>query len=134
MVQKVRASANATQLAFQLEPVAAQAAPGTIVFDLLGMPVTTAAAHSMSATSIRTALGRTLGNLRGRAGSTASVGGQGSAAGTGALESLEVVWLLSKFNKLFDKPLLDVTKVPNSRWSTLDAVSALLHEAIEGRR
>ncbi|MBX3099571.1 MAG: hypothetical protein KF761_08325 [Salinibacterium sp.] len=133
MVQKVRASANATQLAFQLEPVAAQAVPGTIVFDLLGMPVTTAAAHSMSATSIRTALGKTLGNLPGRAGSTASVGG-GSAAGTGALESLEVVWLLSKFNKLFDKPLLDVTKVPNSRWSTLDAVSALLHEAIEGRR
>ncbi len=96
-------------------------APDTIVFDIRsGMPLTRAAARSMSVTSLRTALGKAVESLPGRGG--APQAGSGTTASP-ALDSLEVVWLLAKLDRLFDKPLVDLTKVRAPHWSTLDAVA-----------
>ncbi|MCB0885135.1 MAG: hypothetical protein KDB34_10405 [Propionibacteriaceae bacterium] len=67
---------------------------------------------------------KALANLR-RAADPAAV------AGTGAtLDSLEVIWLLAKFDKPFGRQLIDVTKVDRRRWSNIGDVAQLVRESI----
>jgi hypothetical protein len=133
MVSINTAVATPTQPESTLGSAAARPDPTAIVFDIQsGMPLTRAAGLSMGLAAVRTALGKAVESLPGRrGGATASILG---SAGTAPLDSLEVVWLLAKFDRLFDKPLLDLTKVPASRWSTIDAVASLVHESMGTRR
>jgi hypothetical protein len=94
------------------------------VFDLHGIPMTMNAARSMTPASVATAMGKALTSLRRKVDPDA-VAGAGSA-----LDSLEVIWLLAKFDKAFGRQLIDVTKVDRSRWSNLDDVAGLVHESI----
>ncbi|GAA4369639.1 hypothetical protein [Agromyces bauzanensis] len=94
------------------------------VFDLYGMPMTVDAARSMTAASVISAMSKALSNLR-RVADPAAIASAGSA-----LDSLEVIWLLAKFDKPFGRQLIDVTKVDRHRWSNLADVAGLVHESI----
>ncbi len=94
------------------------------VFDLYGMPLTVAAARSMTVASVASAMAKALANLR-------RVADPAAVAGTGAtLDSLEVIWLLAKFDKPFGCQLVDVTKVDRRRWSSIADVAQLVRESI----
>lgn len=112
--------------AFEPSPAPAGGMDGE-VFDLFGMPLTINAARSMTAAGIRAAMGKALANLHPGDGSATDAGGAGTA-----LDSLEVIWLLAKFDKPFGRQMIDLTKVERAHWSTLDDVAALVHESIEG--
>jgi hypothetical protein len=116
----------AARPAFDPPPSPATGADGA-VFDLFGMPLTTNAARSMNAAGIRAAMGKALANLHPGDSSVAESGASGAA-----LDSLEVIWLLAKFDKPFGRQMIDLTKVPRTRWSTLDDVAILVRESIEG--
>lgn len=124
MVDMAKQSAAAAQTA----PLRTQApdspAEGGAVFDLYGMPLTTNAARSMSAANVESAMVKALTNLRRK------LDPAGSASAGSALDSLEVIWLLAKFDKPFGRQLVDVTKVDRARWSNLDDVAGLVHESI----
>lgn len=120
-----------------LEPARGSAvamlSPDAVVFDIeSGMPLTRAAARSMGVAAIRSALGKAVESLPGRR-AVVTRSARPAPGAAPALDSLEVVWLLSKFDKLFDKPLLDLTKVSAARWSTVEAVADLVYEAIGAR-
>lgn len=104
-----------------------ETAPDGAVFDLFGMPLTVNAARSMTEAGILAAMGKALANLH-PSDSPAPDIGEGGAA----LDSLEVIWLLAKFDKAFGRQMIDLTKVPRARWSTLDDVAGLLRESIGG--
>lgn len=130
MARNSGAAAAGAQLEFALEPAAAHAAPNNSTFDLhSGMPLTRAAARSMNTAAIRTTLVKALEALRERSAPTPTDAFTDSV-GAALLDSLEVVWLKAKFDQFFDKPLVDLTKVPETRWSTLDALADLLHESM----
>lgn len=94
------------------------------VFDLYGMPLTVAAARSMTVASVASAMAKALANLR-------RIADPAAVAGTGAtLDSLEVIWLLAKFDKPFGRQLIDVTKVDRRRWSNIADVAELVRESI----
>ena len=134
MVRNSTAATPPEPLEFGLGSTAARLDPTALVFDIqFGLPLTQAAARSMSVAAVSTALGKVVESLPGRRGATTSASSSGAAGGVAPLDSLEVVWLLSKFDKLFDKPLLDLTKVSPARWSTVDAVASLVHESIRAR-
>ncbi|MEW1974461.1 hypothetical protein AB0301_05165 [Microbacterium profundi] len=108
--------------------------PTATVFDIkTGMPLTRAAARSMSAVSIQAALDKAVEALPGRRQPSPSNAAAKPVVGA-PLDSLEVVWLLAKFEKLFEKPLVDLTKVSAPRWSSIDAVAELIHESIGAQR
>lgn len=116
----------AAQPAFEPSSPRETAADGA-VFGLFGMPLTVNAARSMTAAGIRAAMGKALANLH-PGDSPAPQPGAGGAA----LDSLEVIWLLAKFDKPFGRQMIDLTKVPRARWSTLDDVAGLVRESIDG--
>ena len=116
----------AAQPAFDPSSAPAMGADGA-VFDLFGMPLTINAARSMTAAGIRAAMGKALANLHPGDSSAAQNGATGAA-----LDSLEVIWLLAKFDKPFGRQMIDLTKVPRARWSTLDDVAGLVRESIDG--
>jgi hypothetical protein len=89
----------------------------------------------MSAASIQTALDKAVESLPGRRPSASASGSNPAKSLVGApLDSLEVVWLLAKFEKLFEKPLVNLAKVSAPRWSSIDAVAGLIHESIGAQR
>jgi hypothetical protein len=117
-------SAAATQPAPLRTQDPASPAESGAVFDLYGMPLTTNAARTMSATNVESAMAKALTNLRRKADPA------GIATAGSALDSLEVIWLLAKFDKPFGQQLIDVTKVDRARWSNLGDVAGLVHESI----
>lgn len=119
-------STAAAQTAPLRTQVPASPAESGAVFDLYGMPLTTKAARSMSVTNVESAMVKALTNLRRK------VEPAGAASPGSALESLEVLWLLAKFDKSFGRQLIDVTKVDRARWSNLGDVAGLVHESISG--
>lgn len=124
MVDMAKRSAAATQPAPLRTQDPASPAESGAVFDLYGMPLTTNAARSMSATNVESAMAKALTNLRRKADPA------GIATAGSALDSLEVIWLLAKFDKPFGQQLIDVTKVDRARWSNLGDVAGLVHESI----
>lgn len=69
-------------------------------------------------------MAKALANLR-RLADPAAVAGTGTT-----LDSLEVIWLLAKFDKPFGRQLIDVTKVDRRRWSNIADVAQLVRESI----
>lgn len=124
MVDMAKQSAAATQPAPLRTQDPASPAESGAVFDLYGMPLTTNAARTMSATNVESAMAKALTNLRRKADPA------GIATAGSALDSLEVIWLLAKFDKPFGQQLIDVTKVDRARWSNLGDVAGLVHESI----
>lgn len=124
IVDMAKQSAAATQPAPLRTQDPASPAESGAVFDLYGMPLTTNAARSMSATNVESAMVKALTNLRRK------VDPAGIATAGSALDSLEVIWLLAKFDKPFGQQLIDVTKVDRARWSNLGDVAGLVHESI----
>lgn len=108
--------------------------PNATVFDIkTGMPLTRAAARSMSTVAIQTALDKAVESLPGRRPAVPSNTPARPLVGA-PLDSLEVIWLLAKFEKLFEKPLVNLTKVSSPRWSSMAAVAELIHESIGVQR
>ncbi|WP_179495594.1 hypothetical protein [Leifsonia sp. AK011] len=84
----------------------------------------------MPVATLQAAMSKALAHLKRTTPAELLKGGAGSADGTSALDSIEVIWLLAKMKRAFGHSVLDLSNVPRSQWSTLGAVSALVHDAI----
>ncbi len=129
MARKITTPTPGDQLDFELVSAPGRVDQGAIVFDhATGLPMSRAAARSMTTNAIQTAMSKAIARLAGVAPSPTPA--PPSAGAAIALDSLQVLWLIDKFSQVFDKPLVDFDKVDRKRWSTLDAVADLLTESI----
>ncbi|MBD3778247.1 MAG: hypothetical protein IE923_03145 [Micrococcales bacterium] len=113
-------SAAPAELTLDLGASMSPGAVGGLVHDTLGMPMSLRAAKAMAKGAIQSALERTLAKLHH---DVAPVAGPG-----GAIDSIEVVFLIGRFYRDLDRKQLDLSKVNRERWASLEGVADVLYE------
>lgn len=96
------------------------------VFDASGMPMSLAAARSMTDAAIEAALVRVAAKLR--------FDPDEAAEPTEALDSIEVAFLIGRFYRDLGRPSPDLSKIARRRWSTLRGVAQVLHDLMRAAR
>ena len=117
------ASSAAAEATLDLGVLVPSGAVGGMVHDTLGMPMSLRAAKAMTKSSIEAALGRTLAKLHHEVAPTGDPRAQ--------IDSMEVVFLIGRFYRGLDRKALDLSKVRRTRWSSLEGVADVLHEAMQ---
>lgn len=103
-----------------------------IAFDDRGMPNTIAAARSMTASAITSAITASIAKLQRRSAAQYTAASTTAGDGSPSLDSMEVVWLIAEFSKPFSGPIVDVSKIPDrTHWSSINALAALMIEGMK---
>ncbi|NSX35176.1 hypothetical protein HTS88_01985 [Pseudarthrobacter oxydans] len=96
--------------------------PNGVIFDTLGMPMSVAAAKTMTKTAIEAALSRTLAKLHHES--------VDSVDATAAIDSIEVVFLVGRFYRNLDRKQPDLSKIHRDRWSNLEGIAEVLQDTV----
>jgi acyl carrier protein len=131
MVKKAAATDSALTLDIVSDVAALGATFGAVAFDGRGMPRTEAAAKAMDSGTITTAAETAIARLSRKSLATYLAASTTAADGSPQLDSIEVIWLISEFSKPFGHPIIDVSKVDRTQWSTVGALAHLLEAAVQ---
>jgi hypothetical protein len=93
-----------------------------LVFDTLGMPMSVAAAKTMTKPTIEAALSRALAKLHHES--------VDSLDATAAIDSIEVVFLVGRFYRNLGRKQPDLSKIQRDRWSNLEGIAEVLRETV----
>lgn len=95
-----------------------------LVFDTLGMPMSVAAAKTMTRSAIEAALSRALAKLHHES--------VDSIDATAAIDSIEVVFLVGRFYRDLDRKQPDLSKIHRDQWSNLEGIAEVLQDTVGG--
>jgi hypothetical protein len=92
------------------------------VYDILGLPMSLAAAKAMTKSAIQSALGRAFAKLHHESVADIDV--------SAVIDSIEVVFLMGRYYKNLKRKSPDLSKIDRDQWSSIEGIADVLHVMI----